>query len=128
MNTKEEVLATLERLNTLLSAHDPAIVGQFAPDPDVLLLGSEAGELVVGHEQLRSFFADLLSRPITLGWEWKETRVTSSGDVAWVFARGDLVVRDAEGTKRSPYRMTGVLERRNRVWLWRQFHGSEPIQ
>ena len=128
MDTEKDIAATLDRLNALLSAHDPAIVQEFAPDADVLLLGSEANELAIGPSQLGTFFRDLLSQPFTLSWEWKQTRVSSMGNVAWVFAEGDVIVLATDGTTRAPYRLTGVLEHRNGKWLWRQSHGSEPAK
>jgi ketosteroid isomerase-like protein len=119
-------MTAMDRLNLLLSRHDPKIIQEFAPDSDVLLLGSDADELAIGHEQLADFFQKIVSLPVTLSWEWKQTKVSSLGNVAWIFAQGDIVVRSASGEKRSPYRLTGVLERQNGKWLWRQFHGSEP--
>ncbi|HSY27926.1 MAG TPA: hypothetical protein VK832_10515, partial [Burkholderiaceae bacterium] len=55
MNVEHEVIASLDRLNLLLSNHDPAIQKEFASDSDVLLLGSDADELAIGHEQLDQF-------------------------------------------------------------------------
>ena len=54
------------------------------------------------------------------------SRSGSHGDVAWLFASGEVVVTDHGADTRVPYRLTGVLERRNGAWKWRQFHGSEP--
>ena len=119
MDVEHEVIDSLYRLNSLLSNHDPAIRKEFAPDSDVVLIGSDADELAIGHEQLDQFFQKILGLPVTLAWDWKLTKVSSIGDVAWVFAQGESIVRSADGEKRSPYRLTGVLVRNNGKWLWR---------
>jgi uncharacterized membrane protein/ketosteroid isomerase-like protein len=124
--TREEVSAALDRLNQLLSARNTSIVDEFASTPDVILLGSEAGEVAIGRDQLAAFFDRLFALPVQLSWEWKERRISSEGDVAWVFADGSVVLTSPSGEMRAPYRMTGVLQRTAGQWRWRQFHGSEP--
>ena len=116
------------RLNALLAAHDLAVIREFAAAPDVLLLGSEADELAIGPQQVTMFFQRILSEPETASWEWKQTRISAHGSIAWLFAQGDIILSTAEGSQRFPYRMTGVLECRDGDWLWRQFHGSEPAR
>lgn len=129
MNTTErEVSEALDRLNRMLSTRDRAIIDEFAMTPDVVLLGSEAGEVVIGHDQLSPFFERLFALPAELSWDWSETRIASAGNIAWVFARGDVVIRADGAERRAPYRMTGVLERQAGNWRWRQFHGSEPAK
>jgi len=123
---ESEVKAALSRMSDLVAAHDLSVLEEYAPESDVLLQGSEAGELAIGRQQLEAFFRRHLIQSVTISWDWKRVRVSSAGDIAWVFADGDVVMRTADGTKRSPYRMTGVLEKRKGRWLWRQFHGSEP--
>lgn len=126
MNIENEITAALERLNRLLSEKDPAIVEEFAPGADTILIGSEAGEIAAGRAQLEEFFQHILSLPVTLGWEWEEIKVSAAGGVAWFYAAGEVVMRGADGRQSAPYRMTGVLERIGERWLWRQLHGSEP--
>ncbi len=124
--TRQQVETSLQRLNQLLSTRDMAIVEEFAADPDVLLLGSEASELAIGREQLTQHFQNIYEQPFTISFDWKDTRSWSRGDVAWVYASGDAVIKTADGEMRVPYRLTGVLERRDGQWRWRQFHGSQP--
>lgn len=126
MNIKDEITAALERLNRFLSEKDPAIIDEFAPGADTILIGSEAGETAAGRAQIEAFFQHILSLPVTLGWEWKEIKVSAAGGVAWFYAAGEIVMRSEKGESRAPYRMTGVLERIGERWLWRQLHGSEP--
>jgi hypothetical protein len=122
--TSKQVQQRLDLLNQLMAAKDKGIVNEF--ETDALLIGSEANEVAIGRDQLDPFFEKLFALPVKVSWEWKETRVTSLGDVAWVYADGE-VVQTADGKDtRAPYRLTGVLGRTGGAWKWRLFHGSEP--
>lgn len=122
----DEALHVLDRMNTYMLARDLSVAEEFSPDADVLLLASEANELAIGGDEIRAFFERLMSHPVTYSWDWREKKVSSSGDVSWIFAQGDIVLRDIDGELRMPYRMTAVLERKSGKWLIHQFHGSEP--
>jgi ketosteroid isomerase-like protein len=130
------VLANAETKWAVLKAVD-ALLGHFAngrhaesvaaftDDADVTLIGSEAGEVVVGPQALRQFFADLYAEPHRILFTLPERTISASGNVAWFTGEGTfrLSTEDGEG---KPYRLTGVLERRGERWLWQLFCGSEP--
>jgi hypothetical protein len=59
-------------------------------------------------------------------WEWEHVDISHAGDVAWLFAADQVVLSTAQGQRKAPYRITGVLGRDGPRWLWRQYHGSEP--
>ena len=128
MRPDDEVLATLHRFGSLLAAHDAAIIHEFAPEADALFVGSEADEVSAGPDQIAQFLQALLAQPVTITFEWREIRAAVEGEQAWLFATGDFVVRSEDGERRGPYRLTGVLKRRDAKWLWIHFHGSEPAQ
>lgn len=117
----------LARLTTLLEHRDPALIDEFADDPDIVVIGSEADEIEIGRDRIARMVKSLAAGP-AVRFEWTQTRSSSSGDVAWLFATGSVVVTDKGTSTRVPYRLTGVLERRNGTWKWRQFHGSEPAR
>lgn len=123
---EHEVRATLHRFGALLAAHDPAIIHEFAPEADTLMVGSEAGELARGPIEIAELFRSIMAQPITVVFEWKEARASVAGDQAWLFAAGDFVLRATDEERRGAYRLTGVLQRRGGRWLWQHFHGSEP--
>jgi ketosteroid isomerase-like protein len=126
MGPEAEVIEALHQFGALLVAKDPAIIEEFAPDADALLVGSEADEVASGPGEIAEIFRAILSQPFTISFEWRETRASVAGDQAWLFASGEVVLR-ADGTeRRSPYRLTGVFQRRGGKWLWKHFHGSEP--
>lgn len=96
----------------------------FTGDPDIALIGSDVGEVVVGPAALRAFFADLYARPYRIVFTLPERAVSAAGNVAWF--TGDGTFRLSTGGEPSVYRLTGVLERRRDRWLWQLFSGSEP--
>ncbi len=100
-----------------------AALACFAPDPDAALIGSEAGEIAIGAQAIRSFLSSLLERPGPRFEMSEPVALSASGDTAW-FA-GDAIVEVAG--MRVPYRLAGVLVRREDRWLWALFSGSEPI-
>jgi uncharacterized protein (TIGR02246 family) len=125
--TRAQVLATLDALNTRVRARDvEGALALFVPEAEALLVGSSAGEVARGSEAIRALFERVFSAPYTVGWEWDEPRVAASGDVAWLFAEGALVLRRPEGETRRPYRLSAVFVRRAQGWRWAQFHGAEP--
>lgn len=126
MRSEAEVVATLHRFGSLLAAKDTAIIREFAPDADALLVGSELDEIASGPDEIAEFFRTIMSQPLTIAFEWRQTRASVLGDQAWVFATGEAILRTNGTERRSPYRLTGVFQRRDGRWLWKHFHGSEP--
>jgi ketosteroid isomerase-like protein len=124
---RSQVRQALERFNELVSTQNPQVLADFAPGDDLLLIGSEAGEVATGRQELEAFFARIFAREVIFSWEWERIDVSYAGDLAWVFADGRAVLTSAHEQRKTPYRITGVLERHGRRWLWRQYHGSEPV-
>jgi uncharacterized protein (TIGR02246 family) len=122
--TREEVLLALGELRAAVTERRlEGVLALFAPDADVTLLGSSAGEIARGPLGIRAFLEWLFAGPLTISWEWDDVSVSAHGDVAWLWLEGGLVL---DGRSDRPYRISGVLERRQGRWLWTLFHGSEP--
>ncbi len=100
-------------------------VDAFTGDEDAMLIGSEPGEIAIGPEALRAFFAALYAKPYRVLFALPERRVSAMGAVAWLTGEGTY--RTTTGGDELPYRLTAVLERRKGVWLWQLFSGSEPM-
>jgi len=119
------VLAAVDGLfDHIANGRHRETVESFTDDPDVMLIGSETGELAVGPEALRAFFADLYAQPYRVIFTLPERRVSAMGNVAWLTGEGTY--RLSTGGEEKPYRLTAVLERRQERWLWQLFSGSEP--
>ena len=123
---RAEVLQTLEKFKQLVSSRSMDVLGEFAPDGQALLIGSEAQEVASGSSELKAFFARIFAREETFSWDWSHIEVSQSNGVAWFYADGQVVITRGEESQRAPYRITGVLERIGSRWVWRQYHGSEP--
>ena len=126
--TEKAVLGLLKAFSDNFSMKDiDGMLSLFAQEADVVMLGSEDWEMGVGHRNLRPVFKRLFSRKETSWWEWKWYTVSSGGSVAWALATGDVHTKTGKTETRSPYRLSGVFEKRGDKWLWVQFHGSEPV-
>ena len=113
-----------ELLDHIANGRHAESLACFTDDPDIALLGSEAGEVVVGPAALRAFFADLYARPDRIVFTLPERTVSAAGNVAWFTGDGTYSLSTGGGP--SIYRLAGVLERRRDRWLWQLFSGSEP--
>jgi ketosteroid isomerase-like protein len=122
--TREEILWTLGEFRAAVAEKRiEGVLTLFAPDADTVLIGSSIGEIARGPIELRPFLEHLFARPETVSWEWDDVSVSASGDVAWLWLEGGAAI---DGRSQLPYRISGVLERRQGRWLWMLFHGSEP--
>jgi ketosteroid isomerase-like protein len=127
MADREEILRALDRFEAMVASRDKAILSEFADAPDSRLIGSELSEVAAGPDEIGRLVQRFFDMPVQIGWEWRTRDVSSVGDVAWLYAEGHVVISDGASEQRSPYRLTGVLERTAGTWRWRLFHGSEPI-
>ena len=96
----------------------------FSGDADCTLIGSEVGEEALGPAALRRFFLGMFARPGTFSVAWRSRRASINGDTAWFSAEAEA--RMSTSDRRGPYRITGVLVRRDGRWLWQLYHGAEP--
>lgn len=121
-------LKGLLRLFQLVQARDMRVLGEFAATGDVLLVGSDEGEISIGRPAIDAFFPKLFARDATFSWNAGRVEATRSGDVLWLFADGHICVDGQGGKKTAPYRISGILRRSGERWLWSQYHGSEPVR
>ena len=124
---RAQIRAALARFNDLVSTKNLQVIAEFAPEDEALLIGSDEGEIATGRQELEAFFERVFKREETFSWEWDRIDIWHAGDLAWFFADGRVVLTTAAEERKSPYRITGVLQRQGGRWLWRQYHGSEPV-
>ena len=122
-----EVMAVMKQYNEAYAKRDmDAVLALFAPDPDVVIIGTGEDEKRVGLAELRTQlerdFAQSEAASIEFSWH----SVSQAGSVAWVAA--DCVVRaEVSGQEISLLaRVTFVLEQREGRWLIVQSHASLP--
>jgi hypothetical protein len=127
VEVRSQVRQALERFNELVATKNLQVLGEFTPGDEVLLIGSEAGEVASGRHAPEAFFKRVFAREAAFSWEWDRIDVSHAGNLAWFFPEGKVLLSSAKVQRRMPYRITGVLERHGERWLWRQYHGSEPV-
>jgi ketosteroid isomerase-like protein len=120
------VRLALIRLNGFLARRDMAIVEEFSASPDTLIVGGAPGERARGRAQIEEFWTTFFARPGSCAFDWREVDVSVRGEVAWLHAEGELVVKgeDGEVQSRTPYRLAGVLEPHGARWQWRLWQGG----
>ena len=96
----------------------------FTDDPDVALIGSEETDVAIGKAAIRANLYALYAKPFRVTFSFPERRVSALGNIAWFTAEGTY--RFSTEDEEHPYRLTGILERRDDQWLWQLFSGSEP--
>lgn len=103
-----------------------AMLALYAPDPDVIVIGTGGDEKRIGLVEIKALFerdfAQFKDASLKIDWH----SVSAAGSVAWVAA--DAIVRANTGSREMALqvRLTFVLERRRDRWLILQFHGSAP--
>jgi ketosteroid isomerase-like protein len=122
--TEAEILAAADEFFGLLANGRAEAADCFLDEEDAALHGSEAGESLIGREAIRAFLASLFAKAGPVRFSFRERRVSVSGAVAWFTSAAEVTV----GGATVPYRVTGILERRDGRWRWRLFSGSEPAR
>jgi ketosteroid isomerase-like protein len=123
-----EIRSALQRWNDDAGRGDlTAFMSRFDDAADILLVGSDKGEVFKGRAQIEGWLGKLMAKN-RFSWQMDRVDIGASGDTAWVFVDGAMIVRNAAGKVlvTTPYRFTGVLVKRGDGWAWRLFDGSVP--
>lgn len=126
---QRDIREELARFSELSGASDlQGVLARFDDDPDILLVGSDAGEVFKGRAAMEAWLGKLYG---SSGFSWRMDRIEIGGhaDTAWAFVEGHAVVTKKEtGAIRftAPYRFSAVFVKRAQAWKWRLFHGSAP--
>ena len=102
-----------------------AVLSFFAPDPDVVVIGTAEDERVVGIESIRDSWKRSVDEPLDLNISITWHSVSCRGDIAWFSVELLYAVNlDKESTVNLVTRATGVMERRGQDLLICQYHAS----
>jgi len=103
-----------------------AVLAFFAPDPDVIVIGTGGDEKGVGLAEIRNILGRAIAQfeeaSFELGWH----SVSASGSVAMLAADVTLYVKTGDRQITEQIRLTVVLEQRGDRWLVIQWHDSLP--
>jgi ketosteroid isomerase-like protein len=125
--TTAAVLAMLDEFNEAYKQRDlQRLLALFAPDPDLVFIGTGADEKRVGLAELRTQVERDWSQSESLYWEWGWSSISAAGSVAWVALDAVGHARVAGQEIHLPLRITAVLEQRGAQWFMVQAHASLP--
>ena len=122
--------AVMEVINKLIKAFETKDIENglalFAPDPDVVFIGTGADEKCIGLAEIKAEFERSFSQSEELSIKLDWYSVSAAGPVAWVTADASIYAKVGGQETHFPIRLTTVLEQRNGRWLMVQSHDSLP--
>jgi ketosteroid isomerase-like protein len=124
---QKEISASLEAWNNNAKNRDlDKFMSLFDDAPDIMLVGSDSGEVFKGKQQIEDWLKMLFGFA-SFSWDMNRIDIDHYQNTAWVFMEGYMVVTfDSGKTRRTTYRFTGVLVKQKNEWKWRLFNGSVP--
>lgn len=127
LQTANEIRSALLRMTDAYGRRDvDVLINSFVPDVDLITFGSGIEDVIVG----RSGIAERLRRDSdrfdSLSFQWQWFHVSGKGNVAWLASEGNILARRGVEDLSQPVRLTAVLERRGKEWLFAQLHLSSP--
>ncbi|MBN1762244.1 MAG: nuclear transport factor 2 family protein [Methanomicrobia archaeon] len=127
--TEAEIRAVLERMAEAYENKDvDAVMSCYAPDPDVVSIGTGKDEKYIGPEQLRrAYERDFTqSESVAMTFDWLSVSTAAAGNVAWLASDITIHVQVSGKHLTLSGRLTGVVENRGGNWLLVQGHFSLP--
>ena len=126
--TEAEVMAVMNQYNEAYARRDvDGVLALFAPDPDVVTIGTGQDEKCVGLAEIRAQLERDFAQSEAVSIEFSWHSVSRAGSVAWVAADCVAQVKMTDGREMSlQIRATFVLKQRAGKWLIVQSHGSLP--
>ena len=126
------VRASLDALNAACAMQDVrAFMELFEDNDDILVVGSDRGEVYQGRRATSEFIQMLFNLPFVFSFDLTNTTIRQVGNVAWIFTDGNVIhTRDrGQGVGKvstKSYRFSVALLKRIGNWKWKLFHGSVP--
>ena len=122
-----EISRALETWNAAAkSANVNQCMALFDDSENIMLIGSDKGEVNKGKNQVRDWLTKIFGFA-NFSWQMDSINIDSNDNTAWVFVEGKMIVEFKQGgNKVTPYRFTGILVKKKGEWKWRLFDGSIP--
>ena len=126
---KNEIREMLTQWNIAAkSANVEQAVSLFDSSENIMLVGSDSGEIFKGKDQIKGWLT-LLFKHNSFYWEMDRIDIDNNNETAWVFMDGSMIVANDKGKSfKRPYRFTGIMVKKENIWKWRLFDGSIPKQ
>jgi ketosteroid isomerase-like protein len=123
-----EVRAALDSLNSACVRRDTtAFMSLFDDGDEILVVGSDTGEVFHGRAEVARFRGFLFRMPFVFSFDLARVTIRREGRFAWAYVDGDMLhTRDDGKVSRRPYRYSLALVQRGSAWKMQMFHGSVP--
>jgi ketosteroid isomerase-like protein len=123
-----EIRKGLLRMNEMLATKDlQSVMSIYDDSDDIMVVGSDSGEVFIGKERVRVFMKMIVSMPFIFSFEIDKPVINQHQDIAWVFCDSKMVHTRTNGkVSKIPYRITAVLVKKGNEWKWKMFSGSIP--
>jgi uncharacterized protein (TIGR02246 family) len=125
--TEAAVMSVVKQMFEAFTKRDiNRVMAFFAPEPDVVVIGTGKDEKCVGPNQIRAIlkraFAQFKEASVKFGWH----SVSAAGSVALVAADVVLSMKTSDREIAEHLRLTVALEQQGNKWLIMQWHDSVP--
>ena len=125
--TEAAVMSIVQQsLEAFVKRDIDSLLAFFAPDPDVVVIGTGRDEKCIGLAEIKAIleraFAQFEDASVEFGWH----SVSAAGSVALVAADVILYLKTSDREMSEQVRLTVVLEQRGDRWLIIQWHDSLP--
>lgn len=128
---KAKVKLVVDQFAQVWETNDAKLFSRIiAHDADMVNYGTDATEYFVGWEGLKEAVEKMLLsfKNVSITVKDQVIKVHPSGYVAWFSQVWDWnLAIDGKPFHSDGQRFTGVLEKRNGVWVFVQFHNSVPV-
>lgn len=125
--TKKEVEAVITKMTEAYKARKISdMMACFAPDDDVVLIGTGMDEKRIGSEQIRMQAERDCSQTDSIEMSVVPKTISAAGSVAWAFCDGTFNIQAGGQAIKLPARVSLVLEKRGSKWLIEHAHFSTP--
>ena len=125
--TEAAAMAVLNRFSEAYVRRDVnELLSLFAPDADVVLLGTGTDERRVGQAEIQTQAERDWAQSQGANFHWTWHSVSAAGSIAWLAAEGIFETKVGGHDTKLPIRLTSVLEKRGDKWLFVQSHASVP--
>ena len=125
--TQAEVMVALDLFITNYNRKDlDGTLAQLAPDPDLMIIGTGADQIIVGIQAARTLLKQDFDQADSLSVKLGKTAISAAGPVAWIAADSIWQVTVGGREMSFVWRWTIVMEKRQGKWLMQQSHLSAP--
>jgi ketosteroid isomerase-like protein len=124
---KKEIYKTLNKFySAAQKANTEALMSLFDTSTTIMFIGGDSAEIWTGQKKIREHLNSIFpDESVTLKMD--RTNIDYNQNTAWVFADGQIIITATKGDViKAPYRFVAILVKKNNIWKFRLFNGSNP--